>query len=88
MLNPECLEKSTEIVENIPPDYFEDPNNSPFKLVPNHRSFVYRYHIQNSIDYDDWDSMRSIYLNTEDVDESERALQALASTRLNWILDE
>lgn len=59
-----------------------------FLRVPlNFRGSVYKYHIQNTLDYNDWFNMNQLYLNTNDPFERAYAIASLSQTRLFWLLD-
>ena len=60
---------------------------SLFSIPPNIRGSVYKYSIQNSNDYQDWFNLSGVYDLTVDPQERTLVLDAIAQTRLNWILD-
>ena len=58
------------------------------KSVPqNLRSLIYKYHIQNTLEYTDNFDIFTIYELTNDPQEKSDVLNAVAQTRLEWLLD-
>lgn len=56
-------------------------------ISPNIRSSVYKYHIQNSNNYQDWYNLAGVYSLTVDPQERTLILDSVANTRIYWILD-
>jgi hypothetical protein len=84
-----CLNKATELFQTIPPLYFIDPSNpgNVNPLTTNLRAIVYKYHLQNTYNFNDWFEIYDFYGITNDLAEREYAAEALCNTRLSWIFD-
>jgi len=54
---------------------------------PNYRAQVYKYHMQNSNNYNDWFLLDIYYYDTTDPQESYNSLSGLGFHRSAWILD-
>ena len=56
-------------------------------MSPNYRPAVYKYHLQNSYEFLDWQRLYDFYEISNNIREDEYVIDALANTRLNWLLD-
>lgn len=88
LLDAGCLTKTTQLFKSIPPTYFIDPTNVPNPLSTNLRAIVYKYHLQNTNNFNDWYDLYDFYVITNDLREKEYAIEALSNTRLNFLLDQ
>jgi hypothetical protein len=57
------------------------------RLPPNIRATVYKYHLQNTYNYNDWFDVYQVYELSADAQEKNNALIGLAGSRLTWILN-
>jgi len=55
--------------------------------LPNHRALAYKYHIENTYNITDWFDLANFYTKTNNLEERNYAIDALANTRLNFIFD-
>jgi hypothetical protein len=53
----------------------------------NLRSLIYKYHIQNTLEYFDNFDIFNVYELTTDPQEKSDVLNAVSQTRLEWLLD-
>ena len=84
----ECLTRASAEFEKIPSQYFQDPDNVANPIGTNLRPIVYKYHIQNTYDFDDWYKMEELYTTTSDPQERAASSLALTFTRQPWIIDQ
>lgn len=56
-------------------------------MAPNLRALAYKYHLQNTYDFNDWFDLYTFFAITNDEREKEYTLDALANTRLTWLFD-
>jgi hypothetical protein len=86
----DCLKNMTNYFNQIPSEYFQDPNNDNITagISADIRQSVYRYHIQNTNEFLDWFSLFSLYTSTYDPQEASFALSGLTYSRLFWVLEE
>ncbi len=59
-----------------------------FRLDTYLRAPVYKYHMQNSYNYNDWFLLNNLYLSTISPQERAITITALAQTRFLWIINE
>ena len=85
----QCLLKATEQFQTIPANYFVSPNDPRYNntVSPNYRPYVFKYHIQNTYEFLEWIRLFDFYEITGDSREKEYTLDALANTRLTFLLD-
>jgi hypothetical protein len=57
------------------------------RVLPNHRALAYKYHIENTYNISDWFDLGTFYTRTNNLEERNYAIDALANTRLNFIFD-
>ena len=84
-----CLVKSTELFRTIPKEYFSSPNDPRYNntVSANYRPYVFKYHIQNSNEFLEFLRLFDFYEITSDSREKEYTLDALANTRLTFLID-
>lgn len=87
LLDADCLNKATELFNSIPDIYFIDPISNQNPLSTNIRAIVYKYHLQNTNNFNDWYDIYDFYAVANDLREKEYAIEALSNSRLNFILD-
>ncbi len=58
-----------------------------FSVSANIRGSVYKYHLQNTYNYNDWFDIYQVYELTNDPQEKSSALLSLTGTRSTWILN-
>lgn len=87
MQDSKCLLNATQSFNNLSPDYFQDPNKENNSISANVRLSTYRYHIQNSIDFNDWNNLFKVYINSTDPQEQSNVLSALSYSKSTWILN-
>jgi pyroglutamyl-peptidase II len=87
MQDNKCLLNATQSFNQLDTTYFQDPNNQVNSISPNIRLSTYRYHIQNTIDFNDWNNLFKVYINSADPQEQSNVLSALSYSKSTWILN-
>lgn len=74
MQDERCLNKATELYlsENM--------------ISNNYRPLVYKYHIQNTNEYQDWYDIKELYIQTKSPQEQTNILNSFSYSRQLWIL--
>ena len=89
MQDNKCLVSASRLFKSIPREYFSMPNDPRYNNTIDTHLYapVYKYHSQNSYDYQDWFLLNDLYQSTINPTERSFIITALAQSRFFWIIN-